>query len=1392
MICRNRRHCRDFTTERSLPRDEGRDWERQWVGFSLKRWLGLNSMNEIEGGLRRFWVSMLMKRCVISLALAGLAGSLFGAELTSKEVEFFENKIRPILAESCYECHNSVDKKKGDLALDYRDALLESDVIVPGKPEESPLILAIRHGGDYEAMPPKSPKLANIIIKNFEDWIRMGAPDPRTTKPTKEDLANQVDWESVRDRRKEWWAFQPLRKSQAPSAKQPEWNGNVIDQFISAGLAKGKLQPAGKATPAALVRRVHLILTGLPPKPEVVEAFVADPSETAYEKMVDDLMTTKQYGERWARYWMDWYRYAESHGSEGDPAIPYANQYRDYLVRALNADVPYDQMIREHLAGDLLEKPRINAELGLNESAIGPAHFRMVPHGFGVTDAYDEQITFTDNQVDVVSKAMLGMTVSCARCHNHKFDPISQKDFYKFYGIMIGSRPAIVNVDSPELKELHRKQLSKMKPALRRAFADYWLGVVDGAIGKLEVSKLEKIKETDPLAAWAKLNGVKDIARRIADLEKKHQESLVHNEKTKSSATFYADLRDPKTYARWFENGNGLGEGPSGAGAFAIAGGGEKALTGIYPSGVYSHLISDKHSATLSSVFHKAKGDKAMMRVVGSKAQARFVMRSYPLSHGLVHPAAQLNSTLGWVENRKYTYWNGEKGYFQVNTGPDSTTRGGGDRSWFGVLEAYAGQGAMRDVGVPIVVFPKATEVINDRASLLEFYRTILRSALRAWKSGSMNDDQAQLLNAFVSRGFLPNAVKTLPKGLRAQIETYRKLESEIRVPVRAPGVMEGEVWDQPLLSRGDYKKEEEPVERTFLEIFDGKPYSKTESGRRELAEDILRENNPLTSRVIVNRLWNHVFGRGLVASADNFGRLGKEPSHPELLDTLAIDFRASGWKMKPFVKQLVMSRTFRSASLPPRANGDRDAENEMLAYFPPRRLDAEAILDTINHIATGGGGQRAMYRAVRRNRLDPFLKAFNLPIPTSTVGDRNLTNVPAQALTLMNGREVAQAARQWSQRIKNDQSLKTSEAKVRRFFLQAYARPPSAEELAASVAYLDGKVDDDTGRLREKHAVVSESLSEVEKEREAILGPIRSKLQAEVDRRNSVAAKNKKPVDLKPIGRWDFEGNSDDSVSGLKGILKGNAKVIDGALHLNGGCLMSEPLKTNLGAKTLEVLVQLDKLNQQGGGAMTVQTVDGVTFDSIVFGEKDPGQWLSGSNSFTRTEGFGGPQEKEANAKAVRIAIVYHQDGRIEAYRDGRLYGKSYRKGNTHKYQAGRSQVVLGLRHGVNPGGGRMLTGKVFEARLYDRALTREEVAAAASGSMVEIVTAKMIDDSLNDSQGAAATKLKYKIARISKELAGIDRELAERKAAMSGTGDPFYRFAHALLNSKELIYVH
>ena len=1016
---------------------------------------------------------------VAKIALVLLSVSMADAEqLSTTQIEFFENKIRPILAENCYDCHNSVDKKKGDMALDYRAALLEADIIVPGKPAESLLIKAIRHAEDVEPMPSKSPKLANAIVENFEEWIRMGAPDPRLKKPTKEGLKSEVNWEMVREKRKEWWSFQPIKKTTPPEASHPEWNRSVIDQFVYAKLKANGLQPESAASAHTLVRRLHLILTGLPPKPEVVDAFVADPSEAAYEKLVDKLIASNHYGERWGRYWMDWFRYAESYGSEGDPDVPYATQYRDYVIRAINADVPYDQLIHEHLAGDLLEKPRINQKLGLNESAIGPAHLRMVPHGFGVTNAYDEQITFTDNQVDVVSKAILGVTVSCARCHNHKFDPISQKDFYKFYGIMVSSRPAVVNIDSPELQELHKKEITTLKQKLRKQFGMHWLSQIDATIAKLENAKLEKVTDNDPLGAWAKLKNAKpgSVATQLQAMRKDYEEGTAQNEKVKAAATFYADLRDQASYDKWFKSGNGLGSEVSPAGSFALAADGEKAFTGIYPAGIYSHLISDKHNGFLSSVFHLAKGERNSIRAIGTGSIARFAMRSYALSHGGLHPAARLKPKMNWVSLKKYKYWNGEKGYYQINTGADSTYKGDGgpERSWFGVFEVYAGNDSMLELGAPIVALPGKLDAITDREALLDYYRKSLKAAVTNWISGSLSDDQAQLIHAFVSRGLLPDEISELPPHLKAGIENYRKLEAAIRKPVRSVGVVEAEPWDQPLLDRGDYKKEKEPVERGFLEVFPSKPY-KSGSGRRQLAGDMIHQQNTLTPRVIVNRLWHHTFGRGIVASADNFGRLGKEPTHPELLDYLASDLRDNAWSMKHTIKQLVMSRTFRSASSASESSAQKDPSNLYLAHYTPRRLDAEAILDTIRFVAGNGIEQRAVYTRAKRNALNPFLKTFNYPIPISTVGVRNLTNVPAQALTLMNGQITKQSAIQWSQRLMGIPQLKTDEERIQAMFKQAYSREARPEELAVCLSYLAGNAGDaDDPLFQITHAILN------------------------------------------------------------------------------------------------------------------------------------------------------------------------------------------------------------------------------------------------------------------------------------------------------------------------------
>ncbi|MFP6904720.1 MAG: DUF1549 domain-containing protein [Verrucomicrobiota bacterium] len=1324
---------------------------------------------------------------------------------TASEVEFFEKKIRPVLAESCYECHNSVDKAKGKLALDWRDALVKGEVVVPGYPEKSLLIQAIRHAPDVEAMPSKKPKMANLIIKNFEEWIRMGAPDPRDRKPTREELARQVDWDEVRKQRQEWWSYQPIHDPRPPVVKDPKWNQSAIDRFVRARLEAEGLPPQSMASPDVLLRRLHLILVGVPPRPEVVAAFTAKPSRESYERIVDGLLASQRFGERWGRYWLDWFRYAESHGSEGDPDVPYATVYRDYVIRAINADVPYDQLVREHVAGDLLAKPRVNAELGLNESAVGPGHFRMVPHGFGVTDAYDEQITFTDNQVDVLSKAILGSTLSCARCHNHKFDPLSQKDFYKFYGIMISSRPGVVNVDSPALQGKNRPELLALKGVIRRGFADYWASQVDSLVEVLDkngkaMGGLRKVAgkhETHPLHAWFALQGVQPeaLAREWSALRTRHENRLRDNAERITQATFYADLREQETFDRWFKNGTGLGREVNPAGSFALADEGQKALSGIYPRGVYTHLVTDKDNATLGSVFHLAKGTYTGIRAAGNNAMARFSTRSYPLMHGGLHPAIDLKPGMSWKALKKYKYWNNEKMYYQLSTGPDKTFRPGKGRGWFGLTEVYAGNQPLHEIGAPALMLPNAPATLADRSTLLAFYRDALRAAVKGWRAFRMSDAQAELLEAFRSQALLKDDLASLPPPLKTSVEQYRALEKDIRVPVRAAGVVEGEPWDQPLLVQGLYKKESDPVERGFLEVFGGRTYSKKNSGRLELAEDLLGPENTLSARVIVNRLWHHTFSRGLVPSTDNFGRLGQPPSHPKLLDYLASRFRDEDqWSMKRMIRRMVTSRTFMSASMAPDGASTSDPSNALLSYYSPHRLDAEAIFDTLYFFA-GNNQQPAVYRRAKRNRLDPFLVAFNYPIPTTSVGVRDLTNVPAQSLIMMNGQETRYVAEQWARRIEADRSLVSHEQRITALFLQAYSRKPTSGEMTACISYLSGKEDD--GSLQELVAEYARAVAKVDKmkaARESLLAPVKARLQVAVDARNEAARKAgaEKPVDLKPIARWDFEGDSRDSVGTMHGSIEGAAEIKDGALVLKGGACFTKPITKSLSEKTLEVLVQLDRADQRGGGAMTLQHLRGDVFDGIVYAEISGSEWLAGSDNHRRTLPFKGPPDRDCVDQPVRMVIVFHADGSSQAYRNGMPYGKKIRKAGAVAFSAGQAQVVFGLRHGIRPGRGRDLTGKIYEARLYDRVLGPDEIAAAASGLQLETVASQDVVDALSPTDRATLKRLEVHLTESETERGKLAHQLADQRAAQGAIPGGLARLTHALLNSKELIYVY
>lgn len=1045
---------------------------------------------------------------VVSLSILGQVATGFG--LSPEQIEFFESKIRPVLAESCYDCHNSVNKKKAGLALDYRDALLagseNGSVIEPGNPEDSPLIWAIRH--EDTEMPSEGPKLSDSVIEDFEAWVAMGAPDPRDKKPTQLDLDNAVSWETLLEKRRQWWSFQPLEKTRPPKVDNPDWNQNAIDPFIYDAFTKKGLTPQSDADHGTLVRRLHLILTGLPPKAEAVQDFVANPTENAYRQIVDGLLTSDAFGERWGRHWMDWYRYAESHGSEGDPLLPYASAYRDYIIRALNDDVPYDQLVREHIAGDLMRKPRINKELGINESAIGPAHFRMVPHGFGVTDAYQEQIVNTENQIDVISKAMLGVTVSCARCHNHKFDPISQADFYRLFGVMISNRPGTRNVDTLEIQNLNKKELGKLKRRIRKPMADYWLGRVDKAIERIaefdfkatedeealiadlrkapnrrklelpkdpedldrfylkrEVSQTGAYHPFSPLAQW-KGKPDSSLAKAWGDLKTQYEIDYDANRQAKAEASVYYDLRDQKTLDSWYPEGNGISPKVSPAGVFSVATEGELAITGIYPTGVYSHLFSDKHNGMLASPYHTAEGDWSYMRAIGKEGVVRMSARNYPREGGLHPYTVTDNGMMRWYPLTKYKFWNGDRVHYQITTGADRPTKHNEGRSWFGVTEVIAGNVEIKELGTPLFTLFDEDLSITDTDSLIAAYRQALEDSIVAWKRGSMTDAQAQYLGAFVRFNLLPNRINTLPQSLAPLFAEYRSLENEIPFPTRAPAIFEGDVIDQPLLVRGEYKKAAGPVRRQFLEVFDNEPYSPRHSGRLELAEDILDPENTLKSRVIVNRLWHYVFGRGIVPTTDNFGRLGKEPTHPELLDYLAMDFEKQGWSLKTALRQMVLSRTFRSSSAATEASMEIDPNNEYLSYFQPRRLEAEAIMDSVNSM-TGQDFQRAVYAKTKRNQLNPFLTAFNLPIPTTTNGVRDSTNVPAQALTMLNSDFTKNAAKAWAERTLEVNPNVDGKTIIESLYGDAFARDPSETELAKLIRYFNSIGDTNTATER-------------------------------------------------------------------------------------------------------------------------------------------------------------------------------------------------------------------------------------------------------------------------------------------------------------------------------------
>ncbi|MCX6889817.1 MAG: DUF1549 domain-containing protein [Verrucomicrobia bacterium] len=1270
-----------------------------------------------------------MRRLLAILALG--TSSLAAADLKPADLEFFESKIRPVLVAECYECHDA-KKQKGDLRLDYRDGLLkggeEGASIVPGDAKKSILIQSMDHSHETLQMPKKRPKLDANIVADFIEWINRGAPDPRTKAP--EDSITPT-WSDLLQVRKHWWSFQPITSPAIPAGK----SASPIDRFLDVKIAAAGITPSAPADKATLIRRATYVLTGLPPSPAEITSFEADTSPDAFAKVVDRLLASPRYGEHFARHWMDLVRYADTHGSEGDPAIPQSWRYRDYLIRAFNTDVPYDQFVREQLAGDLLKSPRINPTEKLNESALGTGHFRMIEHGFQPVDTIDEQVRNVDNQIDVVSKTFLGLTVSCARCHDHKFDAISQADFTAFYGIFASTRPGQVTIDSPALLDQHRDRLTELKQAIRSELAADWIrqakdlpaalgriratskdrvgleeklaqveselsadvfrrrlkadkaagpapshwwtfeqdgrdlvGKLDAKLngsaliknGRLILDGEDSFAETGPttetltaksLEAWvalptldqrgggvitvesigggtfdslvfaerqkgkwmagsnnslrtqnvngpaetskpgelihlaivyqadgrielyrngqpygtgyapanekaalhtfaqdksrllfgrrhtgggnaslrgeleeARLYGFALTAAQIADSFKagtlrgelapvatkdeklaglraqaselrsklealksadgKLAESFKHEEdptyplhaaaflrvglkpkeaKVPSSVKADWSLSDGSS-AKWLRHGNGMAARFT-PGEFRIETNGPDVTKQILPSGLHSHPLSVKHSAVLTSPRFKVTTDFISVQAMGRGATVRLITDNYPIGNsGNRFPKAAINSDRPVWITLDTAYRKGSSAYLEF-TLPDDSTRPEGKEAAdgsYGVRQvAFHASGAGPTSGEAIVVQAPQLKTVKEVA-------IALTEASSAWAKDSADEAQAALLDAALRHGLL-DARSALTPRLTTLTAEYRKLEAELVTPRRAPGLWEDVGMDMPLFVRGEYKNPAAPVPRRYLEAFDTKAFATTGSGRLELAEKIATPDNPLTARVMTNRLWHHVFGRGLVGTVDNFGRLGDHPTHPELLDYLSKRFVDQKWSVKTALRELLLTDAFQRSSLPSSSAQAKDANNDLLSHVRVRRLEGEALRDSLitfagrlEHRMYGPGDnavgapreqvRRSVYLTILRNSLNPLITTFDGPKPFTTVGRRDATNVPAQSLTLLNSLFVIDAAKQWATTLERNQS---DVAKVDALFIQALTRKASPAEQAAAARYL-------------------------------------------------------------------------------------------------------------------------------------------------------------------------------------------------------------------------------------------------------------------------------------------------------------------------------------------------
>jgi len=906
--------------------------------------------SEIEGAMRlaAILLSFMVAGWCAMIGFAAVAppAAPAASPVSAADIEFFEKHVRPVLAESCYSCHGPKVQMAG-LRLDTRAGVFKGSdrgaVIAPSSPQTSSLLSAVHYEGKVK-MPPAG-KLSAEAVAALEAWVKRGAAWPDE---------GAADASASPDLARTHWSFQPVRRPSPPSVKDKAWGISPIDAFVLARLESRALKPSPRADRRTLLRRATFDLTGLPPTSAEVDAFVADKSPDAFAKVVDRLLASPRYGERWGRYWLDVARYADTKGYvfNEERRYPYAYTYRDYVIRAFNADLPYDRFLIEQIAADRLP-------LGEDKRPLAAMGFLTLGRRF-LNNSHD----IIDDRIDVVTRGTLGLTVACARCHDHKFDPIPAADYYSLYGVFASSvepkdLPRIGEPSRAAAYERWEKALNESEEAVR-VFLDSRATEIRARLRGQAAEYLVAVHEAGRLA---------DDEKRNAFLRSRELNAVV--------------LR------RWQE--------------------------------VVEASRKEHHP-----VF-------APWIAFAALPEAEFAARAPAL-------AAEFAANA-----------DGEK---RVNRLVAEAFAGAPPVSLRAVAERY---------GQVFAAMEKLGQKQGETAPQLDAEQTAIRDLLF--------DEKAP---PNVPAGDIE---RLLARDERNKLQALRREVDQVKAsPDAPPHAMALEDAPRPanptIFLRGNPRNRGPEVPRQFLAVLAGaerKPFQEG-SGRLELARAIASKENPLTARVMVNRIWLHHFGPGLVRTPSDFGTRGEPPTHPELLDYLASRFMEGGWSIKQMHRLLMLSSTYQQRSDDHPRGLRADSENRLLWKMNRRRLDLEAMRDSLLaaagklDLAMGGPAvelttapfapRRTVYGFIERQNLPPFFRTFDLASPDASSPQRHQTTVPQQALFMMNSPFVVEQARRLAARV-DAVAPPAPEKRIQYLYRMTYGRWAAPPEVQLGVGFL-------------------------------------------------------------------------------------------------------------------------------------------------------------------------------------------------------------------------------------------------------------------------------------------------------------------------------------------------